>query len=250
MKDRQPGGGSTDHTDRYALVFALLLLSYLLSAFLGPIISRALVMVTTLAALLLALRPSGIRVRPARRVRWAVMAGTLGAECLVMFVRPAVARPLVGLWTASVFTVTLFVVVWGVLHHREITLQTVFGALSAYLLIGFLFSALYTVVAMWGSGPFFADGQPATTPNLQYFSFVTLTTTGYGDLVAAGSGGRSLAVLEALLGQIFLVTLVARLVALLGTARPEPGARRLAPDRPDGPDGPPGRPDSGQGASR
>ena len=49
---------------------------------------------------------------------------------------------------------------------------------------------------------------------------MTLTTTGYGDYTALGEGGRSMAVLEALLGQIFLVTLVARLVALFGMARP------------------------------
>jgi len=60
---------------------------------------------------------------------------------------------------------------------------------------------------------------------------VTLTTTGYGDYTALGEGGRSMAVLEALLGQIFLVTLVARLVALFGMVRPDRPGRRSSGGR-------------------
>jgi hypothetical protein len=63
------------------------------------------------------------------------------------------------------------------------------------------------------AGGFFASDQPATTQTFQYFSFTTLTTLGYGDFTAAGNGGRAVAILEALTGQIFLATLVARLVA-------------------------------------
>ena len=68
------------------------------------------------------------------------------------------------------------------------------------------------------AGAFFANGQPANTQTLQYFSFTTLTTLGYGDFTAAGSLGRAVAVLEALTGQVFLATLVARLVSAYGTA--------------------------------
>ena len=60
---------------------------------------------------------------------------------------------------------------------------------------------------------FFADDQPANTQTFQYFSFTTLTTLGYGDFTAAQDGGRSIAMLEALTGQVFLATLVARLVS-------------------------------------
>ena len=78
---------------------------------------------------------------------------------------------------------------------------------------------------------------------------MTLTTTGYGDYTALGEGGRSMAVLEALLGQIFLVTLVARLVALFGMVRPDrpgerspAGAARYEAPAGEAPDGPgPGR---------
>ena len=72
------------------------------------------------------------------------------------------------------------------------------------------------------TGPFFTDGQPVNAQTLQYFSFTTLTTLGYGDFTAAGSLGRALAVLEAMAGQIFLATLVARLVSAYGTTRRRP----------------------------
>jgi hypothetical protein len=68
-----------------------------------------------------------------------------------------------------------------------------------------------------GTSDFFANKQPANTQTFQYFSFTTLTTLGYGDFTAAESGGRSIAVLEALTGQVFLATLVARLVAAYRT---------------------------------
>ena len=83
------------------------------------------------------------------------------------------------------------------------------------MMIGLIFSALY--LAMWKftgtNHSFFANGETTNTKLFQYFSFTTLTTLGYGDFTAAGDGGRAVAVLEAMVGQMFLATLVARLVA-------------------------------------
>ncbi len=99
-----------------------------------------------------------------------------------------------------------------VISQPEITAQSIYGVLSAYMIIGLIFSAVY--VAMYKfSGSFFVGGEQPTTQNFQYFSFTTLTTLGYGDFTAAGDGGRAVAVLEAIIGQMFLATLVARLVA-------------------------------------
>jgi hypothetical protein len=87
---------------------------------------------------------------------------------------------------------------------------------SAYLIIGLMFASCYAAIDHLGVPPFFADNQPATSQTFQYFSFTTLTTLGYGDFTAVGSGGRAVAVLEALAGQVFLATLVARLVSAYG----------------------------------
>jgi hypothetical protein len=113
-----------------------------------------------------------------------------------------------------------------------VTIQSLYGAISAYLITGLMFAACYAAIQRLDSQPFFADNQPANTQTLQYFSFTTLTTLGYGDFTAARSGGRSIAVLEAMAGQVFLATLVARLV----TAYPRP-ARRTRPEDGDGPEG-------------
>jgi hypothetical protein len=98
--------------------------------------------------------------------------------------------------------------------------RTVLGAVCVYLLLSTLFTFAFGAVA--AQGGFFASDEPATLASLQYFSLATLTTVGYGDLAAAARLGRSLAVIEALLGQIYLVTVVALLVGRLGPSPRRP----------------------------
>jgi len=87
-------------------------------------------------------------------------------------------------------------------------------------LIGSLYAFAYGLVSSIGSDPFFAQhGHVDTTRNFLYFSFVTITTVGYGDLTAATNLGRSFAIAEALTGQIYLVTVVATIVGGLGRRR-------------------------------
>ena len=95
------------------------------------------------------------------------------------------------------------------------------GAICIYVLIGMLWALLYTAIGALDSRPFFAQIDKTTTADYLYFSYVTQTTVGYGDLTAAGSIGRALAVLEALIGQLYLVTVVALLVGRLGPGRLE-----------------------------
>jgi hypothetical protein len=101
-----------------------------------------------------------------------------------------------------------------VLRHGRVTHQTVAGALCTYVLLGLLFAFLFLAVADLGSGPFFAQAGEHQQSEYLYFSFVTLTTLGFGDLSPAVGLPQALVALEALLGQVFLVTLVARLVTL------------------------------------
>lgn len=124
---------------------------------------------------------------------------------------------------ALIFVVlTPVAVVVGLSHQlREdgvVTLQSMFAGLCIYLLIAIAFSFTFGVLENIGD-PFFADGRSGTTSNLLYYSFVTMTTTGYGDFVAGTEGGRALSVTEALVGQIYLVTVVALIVANLGRRR-------------------------------
>ena len=104
-------------------------------------------------------------------------------------------------------------------QEHGVTLHTMFGVLCIYLLLGILFAFVYGIVGVLGSGPFFAQHAAESTKNFLYFSFVTITTVGYGDLTAATNFGRSFAIAEALTGQIYLVTVVAGIVGGLRTSR-------------------------------
>jgi hypothetical protein len=101
-----------------------------------------------------------------------------------------------------------------VLHHRRVTWETVLGALCAYVLIGLLFAFVFLAVDDFRGAPFFAQPGPHDQGEFLYFSFVALTTLGFGDLSPSEGLPQALTVLEALVGSVFLVTLVARLVTL------------------------------------
>jgi hypothetical protein len=102
-----------------------------------------------------------------------------------------------------------------------VTIHSMFGVLCLYLLIGLIFAVAYAVIQDISGTDFFTVAD-AGRDDFLYFSYATLTTVGYGDLIAATNLGRSLAISEALLGQIYLVTVVALIVGnLRGRARVE-----------------------------
>jgi hypothetical protein len=100
--------------------------------------------------------------------------------------------------------------------HREVRLEAVMGVLSLYMLLGLLFAFVYGAIDRLGGDPFFGEGHDATVSHCVYFSFTTLTTTGFGDLTARTDLGHTLTVFEALVGQIYLVTVVSLIVGNLG----------------------------------
>ena len=128
---------------------------------------------------------------------------------------------------AGLLTVTIAVAIaTGALAQNEVNSRSVAGAICVYMLFGMLFMFLYGVVALLGHGPFFAQGTDGTRPIRLYFSYTTLATLGYGDYTPAGNLGHALAVLEALIGQLYLVTVVAVVVTRL-----RPGRKVLAEEK-------------------
>jgi hypothetical protein len=103
--------------------------------------------------------------------------------------------------------------------HPRVSASTILGALCMYLLIGLFFASVYAVADVVGPDPFFRQVAVARPVDFLYFSYVTLATVGYGDLTAARDVGRMLAVTEALLGQLFLVTVVALIIGNVGRGR-------------------------------
>lgn len=105
-----------------------------------------------------------------------------------------------------------------------VTPQAVAGALTLYLLLGLVFAWVVGFVAKVDNVQYFAEQAHASTSQIVYFSFEVLTTTGFGDLTAATHLGRALAVVEMLLGQLYLVTVIGVLVGnFAGRSRPAPG---------------------------
>jgi uncharacterized membrane protein len=220
----QAQAGSRVH-DRFGLLLLVLIFTYVLSAFAkrGTLIN-GLQVILFVAVMLLALRNGRFR---RRTMKWAVITlalGSVGAITIALVHPSDRAEGITNLWTALVLLFSAVLLVREILSHPSVDLQSIFGAISAYMILGLMFAALYT--AMWrfgGSGAtFFAQGQVGSTQIFQYFSFTTLTTLGYGDFTAAGSVGRAVAVLEAMTGQIFLATLVARLVTAFRGPREQP----------------------------
>lgn len=109
------------------------------------------------------------------------------------------------------------------LREGTVTLEVVYAALCLYLLVGLGFAFAFGVLEDLGGEPFFSGDGQATPNEFLYFSLATLTTTGYGDFTAGTDLGRALSVTEALIGQVYLVTVIALLVSNL---RPRAGGRR------------------------
>ena len=216
-----PSGGRTG--PRYGSLLAILVVTYLLSAFTESWLVSAVQVVLFLGVVLIALRTGKFRRRTGQLIAVGLLLGSVVAAVLQLADHQpagstaAQSNPgaaLANLWTALLLLLAVFFIVRQVLAQPDITEQSIFGVLSAYMIIGLIFSAVF--VAMWKFSPhpaFFANGAAENTKTFQYFSFTTLTTLGYGDFTAAGDGGRAVAVIEAMVGQMFLATLVARLVA-------------------------------------
>jgi len=124
--------------------------------------------------------------------------------------------------SAALVLTTLVQLVRGLavmLRVRGVTVQAVAGALAVYMLVGIVFSFVISSMARLGPGPYFAQGFDGSESQRVYFSFTSMTTTGYGDLSPATRGGRAVAVLEMLTGQIYLVTVISLLVGNLRRQR-------------------------------
>ena len=110
-------------------------------------------------------------------------------------------------------TINIFI---HLIRSREITSEILFAALCVYLLLGLSWASLYVCIDILNPGSFVdvAGANVTEPPKFLFFSYVTLSTVGYGNVVPATDQVRSLAMLEAVVGQLYLTILVARLVGL------------------------------------
>jgi Ion channel len=219
--------------DRFGLLLLLLVISYVFSAFASGAWLSALQVALFAGVMLLAVRTGRVPRPAAQALVTFVLAGSAAAVTLALTSSPDVVIGVVGLWKALLLLFAVVIIVRRVLAEREVTIQSIYGAVSAYMIVGLMFASVYGAMYRFGGDAFFASGSPGNVNTFQYFSFTTLTTLGYGDFTAAENSGRAVAVLEALAGQIFLATLIARLVASFRGPR----QREQAPPSPDGQSG-------------
>lgn len=160
--------------------------------------------------------------RARRRWVWAIALLTavlaLGAF-VVLLATGDLGKAPAGLVNAALILVAPAVIGGGLVRdfraEGAVTVRTLSGVLAIYLLIGMAFALVASAVAAIQDGPYFEGEADPTLSDFIYFSYVTISTTGYGDLLPVTDVGRMLAVAEALIGQIYLVTVVALIVANL-----------------------------------
>jgi hypothetical protein len=214
LEERMPGY-------RFGGVLVLLALTFIVMAA-GPPdawtrVITVLLQGLTLMAALLASRVSRRLFRIASIVAGLSLLAALGSVVASSSTQPTSVFFLLNILLVATVPVVIARSLW---RRQVIDVHTVLGAVCIYVLLGMMFAFVYAAIDGIGDDAFFVQITHATTPDFLYFSFITQTTVGYGDLTAARDLGRALSVVEALTGQLYLVTIIAVLVSRLSGRTP------------------------------
>jgi Ion channel len=219
-----PGAAVLRGSYRYGLVLALVVAQLvLLSAGGNAAWVRVFAALLSAALLVLVYLTAGLRPRIRRAALGLATVAGIGAVASLGAAEET-SRGVTALVSALLVLVVASTVVRGISLQAAVDLQTILAALSIYLMLGLFFTYVYAAIAAFGSDPFFAGRPDATISEILYFSYVTLATVGYGDFVAAASPGRTVALIEGMTGQLYLVTVVALIVGNLGRQMNRRGA--------------------------
>ncbi len=207
-------GGTEEATYRYGVVMAILL-ALVAFTIVAPTAAWSRAVGFALEASTLVVTVATSRAAAATRGRRALVVALLGAGLVMAIalhsIPVALAFAISGLIAAAIL-VALAGGVLRLLREHGVTVQAVAGALSVYLLVGLLFAWVIGFVAKVQGGPYFVQQHSVDTSSATYYSFTVMTTTGLGDLTAATRVGRALAVMEMLIGQIYVVVVIGLLV--------------------------------------
>jgi Ion channel len=218
----------------YGIVFVLVLLSFVVQAAVPDgDLARLVIIWLQAATLVFAVRIARSQHWPIRAASWLAALIAVAAP-LLWLVNGSIPDGVTAIATALLVGVAPLVIAGGLVRDMRaagaVTPEALTGVLSIYVLVGMFFSFVYAAVNALGDESFFAEAADPDRADFLYYSFTTLTTTGFGDFTAATDLGRTLSVVEALTGQIYLVTIVALIVSNL---RPR---RRLDASAPAGDD--------------
>ena len=206
-------GRSFVSADSYGLVLLLVMVTYIVSVSITQAWAGSIVLTVQLATVWFTLRTS--RARPAVRLTANIVLCLAAATAVASFFVHGTGTERGGVFAVCclLYLIAPFSIVRHLILRSEVDTETLLGAITAYLLIGMFFAFAYQAAGDLGSVPFFgAAGHGSLSQDL-FFSFVTMTTVGYGNLVPAANPGQTLAVLEALIGQLFLVVAVGKIIS-------------------------------------
>jgi hypothetical protein len=205
--------------DSYGVVLVMILASLLIIGVAGDSsVAHVFGVAATGLTMLYTFRTSGVRPRTLRLAAALVVAAVV-ATGLGALSGHTTGKALTGALTGLLVVGMPLAIVKRLRLRTVVDGPVVFGALCIYLMIGMIYSSVYSFLGAVDHGQFFVQTNSASAIDYIYFSFVTQTTVGYGDFTARADLGRILAVSEALMGQIYLVTVVAVLVSNLGRPR-------------------------------
>ena len=203
----------------YGSVLILIAITYGLSTVATERWIRSVVLLIQVVTVWIALRVSQAR-RPVLRFSNGVLVIALIVAITTLFGDDGRAvSTAVFLVAAILYFIAPMSILRHIVQQPDVDQETVLGAIDAYLLVGMFFAYAYQAMGAIQATPFFENGIDGSVAQSLFFSFTTLTTTGYGNLVPAGNPGQSFAVMEMLIGQLFLVTAVAKVINLWRPAR-------------------------------
>lgn len=197
----------------YWLVLGLLVISYGLCAVQSTTDPSPIAFLVQLVTVAVILRITDVAKR-VQRTAWIVL-GIAGTAAIVVQIIGTRGYALdIALATASAiaFLIAPAAIIAHQVHRRGLDLEALLAAVTAYALVGMFFTFVYNLIALAGAGPIFGDASPDSLSAQLFFSFTTLTTTGFGNIVPVSPGVQSVAVAEAIIGQFFLITAVARII--------------------------------------
>jgi len=208
------------HSYRYVLMMIVVVFAFTATA---PDTNwtRSVIVFLQSATLVVALWTSGLT--KYARLSLSVVGVAIALSVLLVVTPSAALTGAVGIFELVLTLGIAAIVAFGIIDQGEVNAQSVTGAICVYLLLGLAFTFVYGALAALDSGPLFVQGSDGTLALRLYYSYITLTTVGYGDYTLGSNFGHMLAIIEALAGQLYLVTVVALLVS-----RMRPGGGKAA----------------------
>lgn len=214
--DETIGGGRRRPSEGvigYCGVLVLLVVSYALSATRQSTNPSPLAFLLILATVAVVFRITGAN-SVLQRTSWVVLSVAGAAAVVAVF--SGTEQVLLDIALSAATLVALLIAPVAIIAHqirrRGLNLEALLAAITAYVLVGIAFAFAYNLLGLLSLDPVFGDAHEDSLAHQLFFSFTTLTTTGYGNLVPVGTAGQTIAVVEAITGQLFLLTAFARIL--------------------------------------